>query len=179
MADFDKLLAGARLPEAGVPLVLRGDLALRHEHLEAELAAAEEADRTGSDFPGAGGGRARKVAEQIRDLEAEMRDHTHVFALRALPRQQFRDLVEAHPPRDENKDDQAFAVNMATFPVPLIAASCTDPVMTPEQVDQLLEVLTEGQMLELYSAALHLNRARVDVPKSFAASEVLERLAQK
>jgi hypothetical protein len=177
MAEFGELLASARLPEAGVPLVLRGDLHLRHEQLEAELAEAEEADRRDNSL--GGGGRARKVAEQIRDLEDEMRDHTHVFALRALPRKAFRDLVEAHPLREDNSDDKAFGVNMATFPVPLIAASCTDPVMTAEQVEELLEVLTEGQMLELFMTALQLNRAKVDVPKSFAASEVLERLAQK
>lgn len=177
MADFGEILASARLPEAGVSLVLRGDLQLRHEQLEAELAEAQEADRADDSL--AGGGRARKVAEQIRDLESEMRDHTHMFALRALKRGAFRDLVEAHPPREGNKDDTAFGVNMATFPVPLIAASCTDPVMTAEQVEELLEVLTEGQMLELFMTALHLNRSKVDVPKSFAASAVLERPEQK
>jgi hypothetical protein len=171
MADFGEILAGARLPETGVPLCLRGDLQLRHEELERELEEAREADRADDSL--AGGGRARKVAEQIRDLEAEMRDHTHVFALRALNRQAFRDLVEQHPPRDGNADDQALGANSRTFPVPLIAASCIDPVMTEDQVHQLLEVLTEGQMLQLYGTALHLNRSRIDVPKSFAASELL------
>ncbi|MGI5423057.1 hypothetical protein [Actinomadura luteofluorescens] len=177
MAEFGELLASARLPETGVPLCLRGDLQLRHEQLEQELAEAQEQDRADDSL--AGGGRARKVAEQIRDLEAEMRDHTHTFALRALNRRRFRDLVEAHPPREDNQDDRAFGVNSATFPVPLIAASCTDPVMTAEQVEELLEVLTEGQMLELYVTALQLNRAKVDVPKSFAASELLGQPAQK
>jgi hypothetical protein len=176
MADIEALLASARLPETGVPLCLRGDLQLRHEQLGQELEEAEEADRRDSL---AAGGKARKVAEQIRDLEAEMRDHTHTFALRALPRKAFRDLVEQHPPRENNKDDQVFGVNTATFPVPLIAASCTDPVMTPEQVEQLLDLLTEGQMLELYGAALHLNRGTVDAPKSAAASAILARPAPK
>ena len=177
MADFDKLLAGARLPETGVPLCMRGDLQLQHEQLEQELAEAAEADRADDSL--AGGGRARKVAEQIRDLEAEMRDHTHRFALRAMNRRAFRDLVEQHPPRDGNADDQAIGANSRTFPVPLIAASCIDPVMTAEQVEQLLEVLTEGQMLQLYGTALHLNRSRVDVPKSWAASELLAQPEQK
>jgi hypothetical protein len=177
MADFGEILAGARLPETGVPLCLRGDLQVRHEELERELEEARDADR--SDDSLSGGGRARKVAEQIRALEAEMRAHTHVFVLRALNRQAFRDLVEKHPPRDGNADDQALGANSRTFPVPLIAASCIDPVMTPEQVDQLLEVLTEGQMLQLYGTALHLNRSRVDVPKSWAASELLAQPAQK
>lgn len=175
--DINDLLASARLPETGVPLCLRGDLQLRHEQLEQELEEAREADRADDSL--AGGGRSRKVAEQIREVEAEMREHTHVFALRALPRQEFRDMVEAHPPREDDKSDQFSGVNSATFPVPLIAASCTDPIMTAEQVDQLLKVLTEGQMLELYSAALHLNRGMVDVPKSAAASAVLARPAQK
>lgn len=176
MADFEAILASARLPETGVSLCLRGDLQRQHEQLEAELAEARDADAEDSL---AAGGQARKIAEQIRALEVEMREHTHVFALRALPRQQFRDLVEQHPPRGDNKDDQVFGVNTASFPVPLIAASCTDPVMSPEQAGQLLEVLTEGQMLELYGAALHLNRGTVDAPKSVAASAILARPAPK
>lgn len=176
MADIEALLATAKLPETGVPLCLRGDLQLQHEQLEQELEEAKEADRGDSL---AAGGKARKVAEQIRDLEAEMREHTHVFALRALPRKVFRDLVEQHPPREGNKDDQVFGVNTMSFPVPLIAASCTDPVMIVEQVEQLLDLLTEGQMLELYGAALHLNRGTVDAPKSAAAYAILARPAQK
>jgi hypothetical protein len=173
MTSFEELLAGAKLPETGVPICLRGDLAAEFERLEAELAEAREAEERDDSL--AAGGQARQIAEEIEDLRQTMREHTHTFRLRALPRRAFRDLIEAHPQREDNRDDAAFGVNVLTFPAPLIAASCVDPVMTEQQVEQLLEVLNEGQMLELYGAALALNRGSVDVPKSAAASEILAR----
>ncbi|OLT24420.1 hypothetical protein BJF79_13845 [Actinomadura sp. CNU-125] len=177
MADFEKLLAGAKLPETGVPICLRGDLAVEFERLETDLAEAREAEERDDSL--AAGGQAREIAEQIEDLRQTMQDHTHTFRLRALPRKKWRDLLEEHPPREDNAADTQFGVNNATFPTVLIAASCLDPVMTEQQVDQLFEVLTEGQMLELYGAALALNRGSVNVPKSGLASAILARPAPK
>jgi len=177
MTTFEELIAGAKLPETGVSLTLRGDLAAEFERLETELAAARETEEKDDSL--AAGGQARQIAEQIEALRQTMRDHTHVFRLRALPRRVFRDLIEEHQPRDDNRDDAVFGVNTRSFPAPLIAACCVDPVMTVEQVEQLLEVLTEGQMLELYGAAMALNRSTVDVPKSALASEILARHGSK
>ncbi|MFD0852340.1 hypothetical protein ACFQ07_08905, partial [Actinomadura adrarensis] len=125
------------------------------------------------------GGNARKIAEEVREVEEQMREFTHPFAFRALPSGAYRDLVEAHPPRKDNENDAVFGADMATFPVALLAASCVDPPMTEEQVTQLADLLTEGQLMTMFGCCMALNRSMVDIPKSVTASEVLASFAQK
>jgi len=174
--DIEQLIAGARLPETGVPICLRGDLVRRHEALEADLDEAREAD-AGDSL--ASGGQARKIAEEIQALEAEMREHTHTFGLRGLPRNVYRDLLAEHPPREGNKEDEAMGANARSFPVALIAKCCVDPVMTEAQAGELADVLTDGQLLQLFGGAIGLNKITVDAPKSVAASAILARTASK
>lgn len=176
MANFDDLIGKARLPEGSVPVCLRGDLAARHEQLERDLAAAQDADNADSL---AAGGQARKIAQEIEQLQDEMREHTHDFVFRGLPSRQYRDLVEQHPPRKDNATDAVFGADMSTFPVALIAKCCIDPVMTVEQVEQLADVTTEGAQMDMFMCAAGLNRNRVDVPKSVLASEILASTAPK
>ncbi|MFC5744832.1 hypothetical protein [Actinomadura rugatobispora] len=177
MATFEDILKSAKLPEGSVPLCLRGDLQRRHEDLERELQDAQEADRQGSSL--ADGGKARKVAEEIQQIEREMREHTHPFAFRALPSREYRDLVAEHPPRKDDQMDALYGVNMHTFPHTLISKCCIDPPMTVEQVADLCDVLTDGQQMDLFLCPAQLNRERVDIPKSAAASAVLASTAPK
>lgn len=171
MANFDDILASAKLPEDAVEICLRGDLQRRHEDLERDLQAAREADDRASSL--AEGGQARKVAEEIQRVEAEMREHTHPFAFRALPSREYRELVQEHPPREGDQYDALYGANMLTFPSVLISRCCIDPPMTVEQVEQLCDVLTDGQQTELFLCAARVNRDQVDVPKSVAASAIL------
>jgi hypothetical protein len=177
MANFEDLVKTARLPEETKEICLRGDLQRRHEDLERELQDAQQADKENTSL--AGGGRARKVAEQIRQVEAEMREHTHPFAFRALPSHEYRALVEQHPPRDDDQLDALYGANMSSFPHAVISACCIDPPMTVEQVEQLCEVLTDGQAMDLFMTAATLNRSPVDIPKSALASAVLASTAPK
>ncbi|KAB2347354.1 hypothetical protein [Actinomadura rudentiformis] len=176
MADFADLIKNAKLPEDGVSICLRSDLALQHEELEGRLEAARTADQQNTL---AAGGQARKIAEEIQALEEQMREHTHRFVFRGIPRRRYRDLMEQYPPREGNKDDALFGADNSTFPHALIAACCIDPVMTRDQVEELCEVLTDGQVLELFGCALALNRGLVDVPKSVAASAILAKPAPR
>jgi hypothetical protein len=171
MVNFDDILKTAKLPEDSVEICLRGDLQRRHEDLERELEEASEADKQGSSL--ADGGKARKVAEEIQRVEREMREHTHPFAFRALPGRQYREMVQEHKPREGDNFDALFGANMNTWPAALISACCIDPVMTLEQVEELLDVLTDGQRERLFLCAAQLNRDLVDVPKSVAASAIL------
>lgn len=171
MANFEDILGAARLPEDSVEICLRGDLQRRHEDLERDLEEAKEADKQASSL--AEGGQARKIAEAIQTVEREMRQHTHPFAFRAKPVHEYRELVQQHPPREDNQFDALYGANMNTFPVAVIAACCIDPVMTVEQTEQLCEVLTDGQQMDLFLCAARVNRDRVDIPKSVAASAIL------
>ena len=176
MADFDALIKGARLPEDEVPLCLRGDLVRRYEALERDLQDAQTGDEATSIVAGA---QAVQIAEEMEALRAEMLEHTHPFAFRALPKAAYRDLLADHRPRDGDNEDQLMGANLATFPAALIAACAIDPPMTEGQVAELYEVLSDGQAMRLFSCVLGLNRGDVDVPKSVLASEVLGKTAPK
>lgn len=172
MANIEDIIASARLPETTVPLCMRGDLQATFEELERELEEARAADDGGTL---ASGGRAREVAEQIEALRAEMSAHTHVFRFRALPRPTYSDLLAQHRPRKNRTDggEDEIDVNLDTFPTSLIAACCVDPPMSHEQASKLSAVVTNAQWDALFRGAFVVNRMTVDVPKSWAASEIL------
>ncbi len=172
MADAKDLIEGARLPEARVPLCLRGDLLAELAELEVRLAEARKHDHGNSL---ASGGAAREVAEEIERVHREIAGSTHPFLFRALPRREFRDLQENHPPRKGHQVDEAMGFNVDSIQGPLITACCVDPEMTEEETADLLDVLSDGQATDLFSCALGLNKGRVNLPKFETASAVLAR----
>lgn len=172
LKNFKSMLAEAKLPEATVPICLRGDLAADHEALEREL---ERAEKTGAgSLAGSGAG---ELADRILALEDEMREHTYEFRLRALPRVKWRELCHAHPPRrgDDNEimePDRYVGINAETFYAAMIRACLVDPELTDEEFEQALEALTDRQFDDLSDAAWALNRKEVDIPFSRAASKM-------
>ncbi len=172
----DDLIRSVRPSEAHVPLCLRGDLLAAKDDLERRLHEAHQLDQENSL---ASGGSARRVADELERVLAEIEQNTHSFRFRALPRPEFRDLQEAHPPRPDNDIDRAIGGNMETFTAPLIQACCVDPAMSLDQVRSLIDVLSEGQVMDLFGCALALNRSRVDLPKFETASGILARLAPR
>lgn len=88
------------------------DLAAEHERLQ--VALAEEQAKPDSGML-VGNPEAKRLAAEISALEEKMTASTVIVTTRALTRKRWAELVEAHPPRDENKDDEAFGVNVSTF----------------------------------------------------------------
>lgn len=170
LKSFKPMLAEAKLPERTVAICLRGDLIAEHERAEREL---EQAKKTQTDsLAGSGVGR---IVERIEALEAEMRERTYDFRLRALPRHEFRALMAAHPPRrDEdglNKEDAPLGVNRETFFPAMIRAAVVDPELDEAEWTDLLDArLTDYQFQDLAWTAWALNAGEVDVPFSLAAS---------
>ncbi len=158
-SSFADIKASAKLPEKTVPICVRGDLQAEYEDLERQLKQANAANRgtlagTSED--------AAAIEELMAALREQMRENTHVFTLRALPKKRWSDLVAQHKPRDE---DRRLDYNGETFPVALIQACCKDPVMTVKEVEELCdEILTQGQWDALFLAAFLLNRDDVEVP---------------
>jgi hypothetical protein len=179
MASFEEIIAGARLPETGVTLCLRGDLQLEFERLEKDLSEARAADAADDSL--AAGGRARPIAEQIEKLRQEMAEHERTFVMRGLSRHAWRKLTDDHPPRKDRTDgkDDEDDVNWDTWPTAVIAACSADPVMSVEQVEQLAEVITDWQWNALFAGCMVVNRMEISVPKSVSASAVLAATAPK
>jgi hypothetical protein len=171
LKNFKAMLGEAKLPERTVPVCLRGDLAADHEAAERELEHVQRTPATSL----AGNG-AAEIAGRIEALEVEMREHTYDFRLRALPRHEFRSLMAAHPPRDDEqhkKDDAPFGVNRDTFFPAVIRACVVDPELdAAEWADLLDNRLTDYQFQELAITAWALNAREVDIPFSRAASRM-------
>jgi hypothetical protein len=171
LRSFKELVAEARLPEATVPICLRGDLVADHELAERELGLAQK--QATESLAGNG---AAAIAERIEGLEAQMREHTYPFRFRALPRREWRALVAAHEPRrnDDNEivDADRAGVNAETFYDAMIRACLVDPELTDEEWAALNEALTDRQYCDISDAAWMLNRREVDIPFSLAASRM-------
>lgn len=171
MKNFKAMLAEAKLPERGVEICLRGDLVADHEALERRLEAAERASLHSME-----GADVAQLADQIEQLQQEMREHTYTFRLRALPRHEYRALVQAHPPRreengDPNEADARTGLNQDTFFPDLVRRCAVDPELTEQEWAELLDSkLTDKQFETLTDVAYFLNRGDVDVPFSRAAS---------
>lgn len=169
---FAAKLAAARLPERTVEICLRGDLVADHEAAERDLEQAQQAGTSSL----AGNGSA-EIIERIDALEAEMRESSVTFRVRAMPRPRWRALLAEHPPRrgDDGEivaDDAAVLINTETFYDALIRACVVEPEMTGDDWDQLSQVITDRQFGDLSLAAWMINRGEVDVPFSLAASRM-------
>jgi hypothetical protein len=173
-------LAKARLPERTIQLCLNGDLVARHEEAEREL---EQAQRNpGNSLAGNG---AAAIAERIEALEAEMRESTETFVLRALPQKKgaagtrptWRELLDRHPPRrgDDGEileADKGLMVNTATFYEDMVRECTVSPEMDDDDWDALFGVISSSQYQDLHMAAWLLNRGDINIPFSRAASRM-------
>lgn len=169
--DFKTIMAGARRPEKSVPICLRGDLAADHEEAERQLREAQK--RTADSLAGTGTG---TIIARIEAIEAEMRENTQDFRLRALPKPVFRALVEAHPPRRDPEtgdiidSDRLILSNYDTLLPALVRACTIDPGLDENEWNELYDLLTDRQIGNLEDAAWFVNRGEVNVPFSQAAS---------
>jgi hypothetical protein len=173
MTDLDTALANAKRPERTVSICLRGDLQAEFEDLERQLQVEQQ--RPGDSL--AGNPAVREIAEKMEALRQQMQDSTVVVRLRGLGNPEWRKLVQAHEPREGNDADAMFGYNEESFFPELVKACLVD--VTDAQWDKLYETITAGQFEELNNAALAVSRRKVDVPKSFVASEVLRTPAEK
>ena len=171
--DARTLIAGARRRESTLPLCLAGDLAAEHEELEAELEAVM---RPGAWTAGSLADTNPTIAlsERIVAVEAQMAEHTTTLRFRALKRSDWEALIAAHPGR-EGKEERW---NWSTFAPAIVSACLVDPVMTVAEVDELFDVVNEGQRDALFGAAFQVNQEATTVPFSERASVVTRWRAQ-
>ncbi|GAB3376213.1 hypothetical protein [Amycolatopsis echigonensis] len=167
--DIDALLAAAKLPEETVPLCLRPDLRRRFEELDGELLLAKTERTTMAPTD-----REHQLAAEIKELEAEIAEHSLQVRMRGLKHGPWVELMAAHPPRADNAADANMGVNVESFVPALIRAEMVEPEMSDAQFEKLLDVITDRQYNELANAAWMLGREYRDAPVfSRAASLVI------
>lgn len=91
---------------------------------------------------------------------------TAAFVVRALPRRQYRELLDDHPPVKDGAD-----WNPDTFPPALIAACVVDPEMTVEQAAQIWEEWEAGEMGRLFLECWKLNEQTAGVGFTLPGSD--------
>lgn len=172
MKDFRAMMAEARLPEDTVDVCLRGDLLAEFHALEKQLEQEQESNRDSL------ASSAGDLLDQMNAIQAQMRDATYPVRLRALKGPAFRQLLADHPPRrlDNGEIDpveRGYDFNVATFFEPLLRACLIDPeITTAGDWAAFVDALTSYQFDELCVRCIILNRGKVDIPFSLAASQM-------
>ncbi|MFJ3793902.1 hypothetical protein [Kitasatospora sp. NPDC090091] len=155
------VLARVKPREETITLYLDGAAAGRIAELEAQLAdlADWQPDSLAAADP------RRAIAKEIAAVQDQIRDSAQPFTFRALPAKAWSDLLAVHPGRHAQE-----LYNPTTLPTALVSACAVEPAMTPEEYEQLAEVLNQAQRDELELAAWRVNNEATSVPFSLAAS---------
>jgi len=92
------------------------------------------------------------------------------FTFRSLGRTPFRDLLLAHPARDEDheavsaqSEGSKAPYNMDTFPPALVQASCVDPVLTDDDIEDIFEGDAWNEV-EINALVVHAQLAQAQAP---------------
>jgi hypothetical protein len=150
--DFAAIKANISRPRQSVKLCLRADLFAARDRLVRQIAAT-----SGDSLAGG----ASELRVKLGDLEAQMEAATIEFIFEAVTRSTFADIEDANPSEREGPSAQ--------FMSALVAASLVEPDLTTEQVGELFENLSDGQVQVLEDAAWGVNRETGSVP--FSASD--------
>ena len=181
-------------PRTDVVEIYTGDYLGRIRHLEREYAEArdvyeravedeekaESVRRIGS-VPESVALKARmdELAAEHDALVAEARDAMIVVRLTTVRRRKYRELADAHPPRDGNTGDKTLGINALTFRealVPEAIVEVTEDGTTKAWSDyseaereDFLDTLAESDMERLFGTAYGLVNGFMADPKTLAS----------
>lgn len=176
MSRETDLIRGAKLRRDEYRVCVDPDLVDEYERLLEQKAAAKEAARDSL-----AGGAVLDLETQIGALREEMEEATVTLVLQALPRREYRALVDKHPPRKDADgkvlpQDERVGVDRDGFYNELARRSIVQPGLDATTLDVLLDdKLSDGQWEELTTRCNLLNRSTVDVPFSPASSPTRRR----
>lgn len=163
MVDFHEVMSAASRREETVEVCVDGALNSTFEALERQLRGMDfRPSSLDSEDPRV------EIAKEMEAVREQMRAHTFAFTFRGLPAKEWSDLLAAHPGRE----GVAEAWNQLTLPPELISRCAIDPTMTVDQVNELFQILNEGQRNLLFAGAWSANHGG-DVPFSRTASGIL------
>lgn len=166
--SINDVLAKATPRESIIPVCVAGHLNAEMELLEAELQAASASGDWQPDSLASTDPRVA-IAKKIQAVQKKMKAAEVVFRFRALPDEEWSDLLAEHGPRK----DHAELFNPLTLPQVLIPKCCVDPVMTGPQYEQLKVSLNSSQRNQLFNTAWDANTSATSVHFSLAASAIL------
>ncbi|MGZ4465198.1 MAG: hypothetical protein ACXVW0_07565 [Nocardioides sp.] len=162
---FAGALASAKPLTTSIRLCLDGQL-LAEANQVAQAYLQAKVDDEQSNTPD----RAPALGEQLRALQERISAAEVEFVFRSIGRLAWRNLVAEHPPTKEQREQTFADFNVDTFPVAAVAASCVAPEgVTVEGVEELAEILSEGQWNRLWATCHAANTAGGESPNLGAA----------
>lgn len=163
MTSIEDIITSATLREEVVSICVAGALNAEHDRLDAQL---RQLDEKWEPTSLSDADPRRDIAERVVAVERQMAEHRHEFRFRAMPWTQFRLLRAEHTGTD--------GLSLATFVPTLLHRCAVSPTFADtDEVQRLLDVLTERQVDELFGAAWKANTGAADIPKSVAASALM------
>jgi hypothetical protein len=169
--DIDEFLDSYERKRVPARICPKASLVLAHADAEAKLSGAQKDAK--DDFHNRD---VAALAREVRELEAEIKASERTFWFEGVSYRDWQDLKRKHPATKAQKQDDGLDINIDTFALPAIAASCVDPKMNTEQAKRLAETLPDGEIQKLFRATLQAN-GETFAPKSVLAG-VIEGIAR-
>lgn len=166
-----KKLTLAEIMELKVPVTkrvriqLNGALSDNVARLESDLNIARRADAmSNQSVP-----QAPKIQTELDKLNEDSLATEVTFVFQSIGHMAYDKLVESpkhKPTKAQAKEGSNF--NPLTFPQAIVAASCIEPVMTLEEVEELFQVESwnNAELTKLFYGALECNSETGDTPLS-------------
>jgi len=158
MPTFEEVMALASLPEETLPLCLAGNLVGELADLQRQRADAGPATSIGERSP------AAVLDEQIGALAERMKAATVAFKLRAMDGKKWDALYAVLPLQGKDESAEDYAPRKFAWVAEMVAQTCVDPVMTPEQVAKLVDRLHGLAWDRLSLKCWVLNQGEVEAP---------------
>lgn len=156
---FDHLKSSKRPLERRVPIVLNDEVL--QEQGDAMIALGGLLDDEGTETSALDAARQR-----VEDAEIAVKAATEWILVRSVGRKAFEEIVQTHPPTDEelqeatDNGEPAPPYASEPFTIALIAASAVDPVISEEQAQEIYDDWNTPEILELFTACLAVNTQR-------------------
>lgn len=171
-------------PETRVSFCLDGDLKAAHEAADAEYTAVRSRSVVDSRLNDP----AKVLAQNVLDLEDQMKEASVTFLIRGMPRGAWSDLVAAHAPRPDNATDKTYGFNVESLMIDALPKSIVGvensggdalPFDPAKEWDALADDMTNSQYEDFVLAVLRVNAGRNDVPFSLSAFRMIQDSEQK
>lgn len=162
---LDDIIAKATPVERTVYVCVAGALAGEAERVRDEMESLQSNPVTQARL--STGDKSVELLAELDRIHAEMAEATFPFRFRAVSPKRWSDLISAHA------DPQTGGVDMASFGVAAIAATCYEPegMDDEESLSRLLDNLSPAQQAELVDAAWEVNTTAPKGVTSSVASE--------
>ena len=172
--NVSEIIAAHRPRVQRVPMMFNGELA-------DDIAKARAAFRSAiAEQATLGSAEVDAAKSEVDRLEAQADAETVVFVFQAVPKAKLDEIKAKCPPTEDVWERYKIRLQAnpmlsppefepEAFSVELIAASCTDPVMTVTEAKDLCDTLSDGDVARLFEAAWTVSMQGSDRPLSKTA----------